>query len=85
MTFWRAANFDHRRMRRELSALGKESPAALETWCRLCRKGDEDELEMGRLMLADMAEESGRHVLARMIREWMTCRKPGKKKARGRR
>jgi len=84
MTWWWHKPFDRRRLRREIREMARDDPRLLQFWSSLCKGGDVAELELCRLMLADLAEEMGRPVIGKMIREWTTCVDPNPKR-RGRR
>ncbi len=79
MSWWFTHSFDKKRLRRELSQLSQQDPTLHQLWYALyepARLSDHEDLEMARLMLADRAEEHGRPVLAKMIREWTSCVPP---------
>ena len=69
MVWWFKANFDKKRFRLELAELGERRPDSAVLRRKLQGREPED---LDRLALADIAEEEGYAVLARMIREWMT-------------
>ena len=82
MSWWFTARFDKRRLRRELREMANQNLQLLNIWYSLYERGDVQEQELARLMLADLCEEMGRPVIGRMVREWTSCLPPKERKRR---
>lgn len=83
MPWWYRFTFEKRRFKRELKELAARRPDATSLLHLL--KGDGSQ-EIDRLALADVAEEEGYSVLARMIRDYLTTiEKVGKERWKRRR